>query len=158
MNKDYCKLDTKVILSKNDFDLIVEHGKSCLPEEACGLIAGLIEEVTADDSEHTYQVKTVKKVYPMTNTDHSNEHFNIDPMEQLKAIKDMRALGFVPLGNFHSHPETPSRPSEEDKKLAYDSKPSYMILSLMDGTNPVLNSFHIESDNVKIEKLVISEG
>jgi proteasome lid subunit RPN8/RPN11 len=78
----------------------------------------------------------------------------MDPKEQLAAIKDMRANGYTPLGNWHSHPESPSRPSEEDKKLAYDPKASYMILSLMAQT-PVLNSFHIEGSAVEKEDLQI---
>ena len=49
----------------------------------------------------------------------------------------------MPLGNWHSHPESPSRPSDEDKRLANDSKASYLILSLAE-EEPVLNSFHIE--------------
>ena len=69
----------------------------------------------------------------------------------------MRKNGFVPLGNWHSHPESPSRPSEEDKRLAFDSKASYMILSLMDRENPVLNSFHIEGTDAEKEDLQIKE-
>ena len=57
----------------------------------------------------------------------------------------------MPLGNFHSHPESPSRPSEEDKRLAYDKEASYMIISLMDIENPVLKSFRIV-DNVSTEE------
>ena len=79
----------------------------------------------------------------------------LDPKEQLKAVKDMRAKGYVPLGNWHSHPESPSRPSDEDKRLAYDSSASYMILSLMDNENPVLNSFHIENNESTKEELKI---
>ena len=67
----------------------------------------------------------------------------------------MRKNGFGPLGNWHSHPESPSRPSEEDKRLAFDSKASYMILSLMDRENPVLNSFKITGDTAEKEELVI---
>lgn len=48
--------------------------------------------------------KEIKKVYLLTNIDHSNEHFSLDPKEQLAAVKDMRQNGFVPLGNWHSHP------------------------------------------------------
>lgn len=132
-------------LSKEDFEKILKHAEKELPDEACGLIAG--EKVGND--------KIIKKVYLLTNIDHSNEHFSLDPKEQLAAIKDMRANGFVPLGNWHSHPESPSRPSEEDKRLAYDSTASYMILSLMDRENPVLNSFKIESDTAEKEELVI---
>lgn len=132
-------------LSKEDYQKILNHAEKELPNEACGLIAG---EKSGND-------KIIKKVYLLTNIDHSNEHFTLDPKEQLAAIKDMRANGFVPLGNWHSHPESPSRPSEEDKRLAYDSTASYMILSLMDRENPVLNSFKIEGDSAEKEELVI---
>lgn len=84
------------------------------------------------------------------------EHFTLDPKEQLAAIKDMRSKGMVPLGNWHSHPESPSRPSEEDKRLSYDSTASYMILSLMDAEKPDLNSFHVENRrDVTREELVV---
>ncbi len=134
-----------ISMNKADYERILEHAKSVVPEEACGLIAGTIEDGN----------KIIRKVYILTNIDHSNEHFTLDPKEQLAAVKDMRANGFAPLGNWHSHPESPSRPSEEDKRLAYDSKASYMILSLMDADNPVLNSFHIEGDVSTKEELVI---
>lgn len=132
-------------ISKADYEKILAHAEKELPNEACGLIAG---ELDGAD-------KIIRKVYLLTNIDHSNEHFSLDPKEQLAAIKDMRGSGFVPLGNWHSHPESPSRPSEEDKRLAYDSKASYMILSLMDRANPVLNSFRIEGNNAEKENLII---
>ena len=53
----------------------------------------------------------------------------------------MRSKGLTPLGNWHSHPESPSRPSEEDKRLFFDSKARYLILSLQEKDNPVLNAF-----------------
>lgn len=132
-------------LTRSDYEKILAHAEKELPDEACGLIAGTIE---GDD-------KLIKKVYLLTNTDHSNEHFSMDPKEQLAAIKDMRANGLVPLGNWHSHPESPSRPSEEDKRLAYDSKASYMILSMMNREEPVLNSFHISGTDAQKEQLEI---
>ena len=132
-------------LSKNDFKIILHHAIAQLPNEACGLIAG-----TKDGSD-----KVIKKVYLLTNIDHSNEHFSLDPKEQLAAVKNMRENSLVPLGNWHSHPESPSRPSDEDKRLAYDKTASYMILSLMDSDNPVLNSFHIEGNIAEREELVI---
>ena len=54
---------------------------------------------------------------------------------------------------------TNSRPSEEDKRLANDSNASYLILSLMDSQNPVLNAFHVETvdgkKTVRKEELII---
>lgn len=136
-----------LFMSKEDYDIILEHCKKGLPNEACGLLGGVKEDGK----------KYIKKVYLLTNIDQSNEHFSMDPKEQLAAVKDMRANGYVLIGNFHSHPESPSRPSEEDKRLAYDSKVNYLILSLMEPDNPVLNAFIIdEHKNVSKEELVIS--
>ena len=123
-----------ITLKKSDYEKIVAHARSCLPEEACGLIGGT----------ETNGVKTIEAVYLLENSDHSSEHFSISPQEQLSAIKDMRQKGIQPLGNWHSHPETSSRPSEEDKRLFFDSKARYLILSLMDRENPVLNAFIVE--------------
>lgn len=128
-------------LRKSDYEKILEHCKNGLPNESCGLLAGTIEG----------DVKTVTEVYLLTNIDASNEHFSMDPKEQLAAVKDARSKGAVIIGNFHSHPESPSRPSEEDKRLAYDSSMEYLILSLMEEGNPVLKAFGIDSEkNVTI--------
>ena len=132
-------------LNKSDLEKILAHARAEAPVEACGLIAGRIEDGN----------KLIDKVYILTNVDHAEEHFTLDPKEQLAAVKDMRANGLVPLGNWHSHPVSPSRPSQEDKRLAYDSRASYLILSLMDENAPVLNSFHIEGDDAQKEELVI---
>jgi proteasome lid subunit RPN8/RPN11 len=135
-------------LKKEDYDKILKHCEDGLPNESCGLLAGTVDGA----------VKTIEKVYLLTNVDASNEHFSMDPREQLAAVKDMRANGYVMIGNFHSHPESPSRPSEEDKRLAYDPTMEYLILSLMERENPVLKAFEIDSDkNVKINEIEIIE-
>ncbi len=126
-------------LKQSDYEIMLEHCKKGLPNEACGLLGGIVTE------QGNAVIKEVKKVYLLTNIDNSNEHFSMDPREQLKAVKDMRANGYQLIGNFHSHPETPSRPSEEDKRLAYDPSIEYMILSLAD-TEPVLKSFDINTE------------
>lgn len=136
----------QITIRQSDFDKMNEHAMAQRPDEACGLIAG------ADREDG---VREIKKVYLLTNTDHTNEHFSIDPKEQLQAVKDMRSIGLKPLGNWHSHPESPSRPSEEDKRLANDSRASYLILSLAEEGKPVLNAFHI--GNIDGEKTVRKE-
>ena len=122
-------------LKKSEYDKILSHAVQGLPNEACGLIAGVVEN----------DIKKIEEVYLLTNIDNSNEHFSMDPKEQLAAVKDMRAKGLTLLGNWHSHPESPSRPSEEDKRLAHDSTVDYLILSLQDRENPVLNAFLVQN-------------
>ena len=135
-----------VILRKVDYEKMVYYARSCPPEEACGLIAGHIDGET----------KTVEKVFCLANTDHSAEHFNIDPREQLAAIREARASGWAMLGNWHSHPNTPSRMSEEDIRLAADSAASYLILSLAEA-EPMLNAFSVKDGVVRKDNLVIKE-
>ena len=122
-------------LNLADYLEMVRHARALAPIEDCGLLGGTVAD----------GVKTVEKVYYLTNTDHSEEHFTLDPKEQFAAVKEMRANGWQLLGNWHSHPASPSRPSEEDKRLAFDSKASYFILSLHGG-EPVLNSFHVSRE------------
>ena len=131
-------------LKKSDYDKMLKHCEDGLPNESCGLLAGTVEG----------EVKTVTKIYLLTNIDASNEHFSMDPKEQLAALKDARANGVGIIGNFHSHPESPSRPSEEDKRLAYDPSIEYLILSLQEADNPVLKAFGIDKDkNVTIHEI-----
>ncbi len=135
-------------LKQEHYDRILKHCIDGLPNESCGLLAG-----TVDGEE-----KTVTKVYLLTNIDASREHFSMDPREQLAAVKDARTNQVAILGNFHSHPESPSRPSEEDKRLAYDASMEYLILSLQEEGNPVLKAFGIDRDkNVTLHEIVITE-
>ncbi|SFB35329.1 Proteasome lid subunit RPN8/RPN11, contains Jab1/MPN metalloenzyme (JAMM) motif [Acetitomaculum ruminis DSM 5522] len=132
----------------NLYDDLINYAKEHLPEEACGLLAG---------EEEKDGTRFIKKIYYLENIDHASDHFSLDAKDQMEAVKDMRKLGLKPLGNWHSHPESPSRPSLEDIKLAYDSKASYFILSLM-AKNPVLNSYHVENEIYEKEDLRIVSG
>ncbi len=76
-----------LFLTKSDYEKMLAHCKEGLPNEACGLIGGVVE------GEKQY----VKKVYLLTNMDESNEHFSMDPKEQLAAVKDMRKMAMCRL-------------------------------------------------------------
>jgi proteasome lid subunit RPN8/RPN11 len=138
-----------IIFSKEQFNEISEHCKKGLPNEACGLLGGII-----DNSNN----KIIQKVYLLRNIDESPEHFSMDVKEQFKVIADIRKNGWSLIGNFHSHPETPSRPSKEDIRLAFDPNLSYTILSLADKDKIVFNSFSIKDNIVSKEKLIVMEG
>ena len=65
------------------YDEIVNYAKEHLPEEACGLLAGV----------ETEEGREIQKVYFLENKDHAEDHFTLDPRDQMNAIKDMRANG-----------------------------------------------------------------
>jgi proteasome lid subunit RPN8/RPN11 len=122
-------------------DDMTAHAKEGFPLEVCGILGGTGESVSA--------------IYRMTNTDASNEHFMMDPREQFAVVKDLRAKGLGMLAIYHSHPETPARPSEEDIKLALTPDVSYLIISLADADIPATNSYKISSGNVQIETIEV---
>ncbi|HML32267.1 MULTISPECIES: M67 family metallopeptidase [Sporomusa] len=135
-----------IILQKQDYKKIVRQALEQLPVEACGLLGGTIDENGNS---------VVKGIYPLTNMDNSPEHFSMDPKEQFAAVKDMRKQGWSMLGNYHSHPASPARPSAEDKRLAFDPKVSYFIISLLEREQPVLKSFRIQQGLVAEEEIKI---
>jgi proteasome lid subunit RPN8/RPN11 len=121
-----------LILSAELRQELIALARTGLPNEACGLLAG---EIRGEE-------KIVLAVYGLKNIDESPEHFSMAPEDQFAVIAGIRKKGLSLLGNFHSHPATPARPSEEDIRLAFDPSLSYAIISLAD-TEPVLKSFTI---------------
>lgn len=119
---------------------LFDHAKTGLPEEVCGYLAGVGREVT--------------RQYRLTNVDHSNEHFSFDPKEQFHVVREVRKDGLEILANYHSHPETPARPSQEDIRLAFDPNISYMIVSLADNL-PDVKSFRIKNGEVEKEEILV---
>ncbi|MDR1566493.1 MAG: M67 family metallopeptidase [Treponema sp.] len=119
---------------------IITYTQAGFPNEACGLLAGEIRE----------EERFVKGVYGLKNADESPEHFSMAPEDQFRVIAEIRKKGWVLLGNFHSHPSTPARPSGEDIRLAFDPSLSYVIVSF-EGPEPVLKCFRIQNGLVEEE-------
>lgn len=126
---------------KNVVEELIAQARQDLPNESCGYLLGTNGVITLN--------------YAMTNGDNRPEHFSFIPQEQFDAVRYARKNSLTVLANWHSHPSSPSRPSQEDIKLAYDSSIAYLILSLA-SESPVLNAFKINNGNVeKIELEII---
>lgn len=121
-------------ISRQAFDDMLNQARAELPNESCGYLLGQGDFVTQN--------------FKMTNVDHSEEHFSFDPAEQFSAIRFARKEGLQVVGNWHSHPTSPSRPSQEDIRLANDPNIVYFILSLAEA-EPVLNAFQIKAGQVE---------
>lgn len=130
-----------ISIPRDIYDALISHARRDFPLEACGILGGNDGIVTAH--------------YPMTNTDRSNEHFTLDPKEQFAVVKDLRSKGTSMAAIYHSHPETPARPSEEDIRLALTPDVSYVIISLAED-EPVLRSFRIAEGVVSEERVEVT--
>lgn len=123
------------------YDDLIAHAREGFPLEVCGILGG--------------KEGTVVACYRMTNTDRSNEHFMMDPHEQFAVVKELRAKGLEMSAIYHSHPETPARPSEEDIRLALTPGVSHVIISLAIAGQPVARSFKIDGGDVVPEELAV---
>lgn len=128
---------TKEIINK-----LFKHGEKEAPIEACGYLAGIDNRVV--------------KFYPMKNTDRSREHFSLDPEEQFDVIEKVREEELKLLAVYHTHPESPARPSKEDIKLAYDPEILYVIISLKEKSKGI-KAFKIIEGKVSEGDLIVEE-
>ena len=129
-------------IKQDVIDRIVAQGLTEAPLEACGYLAE--------------KDGVVCKHFELTNLDKSPVHFSMDPAEQFAAVNECRNQGLKLRAVYHSHPETPARPSNEDIKLAYDPSLSYVIVSLA-GSEPSIKSFIIQKGSVESEELEIAK-
>jgi proteasome lid subunit RPN8/RPN11 len=125
----------EITITEEAYQSLLEQALRDAPVESCGYLLGPDRQ-------------TVTQNYAMHNIDQSEEHFSFDPKEQFAAVKYARQHGLVIVGNWHSHPASPSRPSAEDIRLAFDPNILYFILSLA-SEQPVFNAFAIANGEVK---------
>lgn len=124
-------------------DAMVRQAVKERPVEACGILAGKAE--------------TVEDAFAMTNVDHSSEHFMMDPKEQFAVAKEIRGRGLAMLAVYHSHPQSPARPSQEDIRLALTPGIAYVIVSLLEPEHPDVRAYLIEDGRVSPSEIEIVE-
>ncbi|MGM0461696.1 MAG: M67 family metallopeptidase [Fibrobacterota bacterium] len=127
-------------ISQNVYDDMVAHAREGMPLEICGYLGKKDSRVILGRR--------------MKNIDASREHFTLDPAEQFAVLREFRNSGVEIAAVYHSHPETPARPSREDIRLAHDEKISYIIISMAEKT-PMVKSFLITKGQVAEEPIEV---
>src|SRR5262245_32275668 len=103
-------------------DAIVAHLQSWIPNEGCGLLAGI--SLGAHD--------VAVRFYPGTNIDRSPVRYTMKPEEVIhaqKELREMRAQGWFLAAIVHSHPRTEPAPSRTDLREASYPNPRTLIVS-----------------------------
>lgn len=129
----------QVLIEPSVVEAMVAHARACLPEEACGLLAG-------PSAAH------VTALYPVENDAHSAILYSVNPRDHLRADRDAEDQGLSIIGVFHSHTHSEAYPSPTDVAQAPDPSWCYVLVSLRD-EEPVLRCFTIEGDGVVEDQL-----
>ena len=114
---------------------IITHCRSVYPHEACGLLAG--------------KGRVVEKIYQMTNLEHSNVSYLMEPAEQFRVMKEMRREDRDMVAIYHSHPHSVAYPSAKDVELAFYPDSVYVIAGLIDEERPEIRAFEIIDSEVR---------
>jgi proteasome lid subunit RPN8/RPN11 len=129
----------EVRLTTSHYEVIVGHCFDGLPDEACGLLAGPLEDPTGPGSLPTGEIRAV---YPCRNADQSARTYTVDSRDYLRAMRDAEDHGDEIIGVWHSHTHTDAYPSTTDVRQAVDPSWAYVIVSLKHG-EPVLRAYRI---------------
>ena len=116
-------------LSHALLDEMLAHVNRLFPEEACGLVGGLDGRAA--------------RLYPVENVRHSPVAFEMEPVQQIKALLAMEAEGLELIAIYHSHPHGPARPSTTDVANAYYPDAVQLIISLANRQQPSIRAFTI---------------
>jgi proteasome lid subunit RPN8/RPN11 len=122
------------------------HGEETYPHECCGFMLGSAEEGLQRISEIRSQENE--------RTDSRENRFVISPEQFRAAEKYARKAGLLLVGIYHSHPDSPARPSEYDRDHAWPWF-SYVIVSVKGGKAAEANAWQLRDDRSGFDALVL---
>jgi [CysO sulfur-carrier protein]-S-L-cysteine hydrolase len=132
---------------------MLAHAFACLPEEACGLLAG---RPLDDAARATVEAATdVVWFQSCDNAAHSSKVYTVDARQHLAADRRAEADGLEIVGVMHSHTHTEPYPSPTDIAQAVDPGWHYLIVSLRDN-EPMVRSWRIIDGEVTEEPVEIA--
>lgn len=112
-------------------------GERTFPDECCGFFFG----TERGDNRTLTQITVVNNA----KEGDKRRRFEISPRDYLNAEQWAEDKGLQLLGVYHSHPNHPAIPSEQDR-LAAQPYFSYIILSIRDGVFDHLRSWRLNDD------------
>ncbi|MGH8986532.1 MAG: Mov34/MPN/PAD-1 family protein [Acidimicrobiia bacterium] len=127
-------------LTESQHRQILAHCYDGLPDEACGLLGGPIDD-------HDEPTGALSAVYPCTNAEASARTYTVDSRDLIKAMRDAESRGDHLVGVFHSHTHTVAYPSPTDVAQAMEPGWIYVIVSLKDG-DPALRAYRIRAGEI----------
>jgi proteasome lid subunit RPN8/RPN11 len=140
-------------IGQRQIDAIERHAAREYPHECCGLLVGRID----DDG----RTRVVCETFAVANAWEAGEalthRMRITPLDYARAEREFAARGLGVVGNYHSHPNHPARPSRFDlEHLAPWATMSYVVVSVTQAGAVDLRSWELEPDRSRFNEEEIS--
>lgn len=129
----------ELLLAPGLIEEMIAHAAAHYPEEACGLLGGSGCHAT--------------RLHPVENMLHSPVAYEMEPLQQVRAMLDIEAEGQELVAIYHSHPGGLARPSVTDVAQAYYPDSAQIIVSLADRKRPDVRAFTIRDGQVRTIRL-----
>ena len=129
-----------ITITREIIEEMEKHAKEECPRECCGMLAG--------------KERTITKLFKTKNIAESEDLYELDPLEQVKAFEEIDRLSLKLLGIYHSHPDHPCYPSGLDRSQAFYPDTVFFIISLLDFDNPQLKAFRLNKGEVVEEEII----
>jgi len=122
-------------------DEIVAHARAGMPNEACGILAGVDGRV--------------ERFFPAESDEPSPYYYRIESRDQIRIMNEIDDAGLDLIGIYHSHTSSPAFPSRTDAEQAFWPDAVYVIVSLASPDADV-RGYRIRDMEVTEEELVIA--
>lgn len=123
---------------------LLEQALSAPDTEICGLISSLDGQPC-----HCYPISNVA-TKPQT-------QFQLDPEQQISALRRMREQGESLFAIYHSHPNTPATPSVADIEQVNYPEVLYLIISLQTTGTLQMRAFHFINNTFQGSNVSITD-
>lgn len=139
-----------ILINEKQVNEIKNHGKKTFPYECCGLLIG---KFNSDGEKEVFEILPIENA---RETEAKHNRSLITPLNLMRGEKYAREKNLDVVGNYHSHPDHPARPSDFDLEHALPVW-SYIIVSVMKGVAKDVRSWEMENDRSKFneERMVI---
>lgn len=124
-----------LLLPRPFYLVMLEHAKAELPNECCGVLAGVRDGDTL----------RVEAQFPLVNEAGSPVEYLSEPRSMFAAVKAMRERGLEIVAIYHSHPTTEPVPSKTDLARNYSPEVVNFIISLS-GPEPTMRGWWLTDD------------
>jgi proteasome lid subunit RPN8/RPN11 len=131
-------------ISRDLRDKIIAHARADHPDEACGVIAGVIG---SDKPE---------RFIAMENAERSPTFYRFDSQEQLRVWREMDDRDEEAVIIYHSHTATEAYPSRTDISYASEPQAHYVLVSTRDAETTDFRSYRIIDGEVIEEPVEVA--
>ena len=119
-------------------DEIVAHARAGMPNEACGILAGVDGRV--------------ERFFPAESDEPSPYYYRIESRDQIRIMNEIDDAGLDLIGIYHSHTSSPAYPSRTDAEQAFWPDAVYVIVSLA-GADADVRGYRIQDMSITEEAL-----